>query len=118
MNCYARLGGSRLYAVEVSGWDCTKNFFVERCDLVWNEDTGRHVVLQQNLRDSAVLIVRLLETYRAGRSHAIVYEAELMGRTPSGHWQFRLTTVVPRRNETVTQIGMCKSGVCATASKS
>lgn len=118
MNLHAHLGGTRLYAVEVSGWDCAQNFFVERCDLVWNEDTGRHVVFQQNLRDSAVLIVRLLETDKAGRSHAIVYEAQLMGRTPSGHRQFRLTTVVPRRNETVTQIGMCRSGVCATACKS
>ncbi len=61
MESYARIGGTRLYTVEVSGWDCTQNFFVERCDLVWNEDTGRHIVLNQNVRDSAVLIVRLLE---------------------------------------------------------
>ena len=95
MHRYARLRGNRLYAVEVSGWDYTQNFLVERCDLLWNEDTGRHVVLHQNLRDSAVLIVRLLETDKAARSHPIVYQAQLMGRTPGGHRQFRLTTVVP-----------------------
>lgn len=72
---YARLRGARLYAVEASGRDRTQYFFVERCDLVWNEDAGRHVVLHQNLRDSAVLIVRLFEADKASRSHPLVYEA-------------------------------------------
>jgi hypothetical protein len=69
MDGYARLRGIRLYAVEVSGRDRTQDFFVERCDLAWNEDAGRHVVLHQNLRGSAVLIVRLFEAGKAGRSH-------------------------------------------------
>lgn len=105
MHRYAHLCSTRLYAVEVSGWDCTQNFFVERSDLVWNEDTGRHVVLNRSLRDNAVLIVRLLEADTADRSHPIVYEAQLMGRTPSGQRQFRLTTVVPRAKELESPVG-------------
>jgi hypothetical protein len=105
MESYARIGGTRSYTVEVSGWACTQDFFVERCDLVWNEDTGGHVVLNQNARDSAVLIVRLLEADKADRSHPTVYEAQLMGRTPSGHRQFRLTTVAPRVNELKSAAG-------------
>jgi len=105
MDRYAGQRGTRLYAVEVSGWDRTQNFFVERCDLVWNEDTGRNVVLHHDLRDRAVLIVRLLETHKAGRSHPIVYQAQLMGKTPSGHPQFRLTTVVPRVKEVESSVG-------------
>jgi len=105
MDRYAQLGGTRLYPVEVSGWDRTQNFFVERCDLVWNGETGRNVELQHDLRESAVLIVRPLETDKAGRSHAIVYQAQLMGKTPSGHPQFRLTAVVPRMKEVESFVG-------------
>jgi len=99
MHRCAPLCGTRLFAVEVSGWDCADNFFVEGCDLVWNEDTGRHVVLNRSLRENAVLFVRLREAEMVDRSHPIVYEAQLMGRTPGGQRQFHLTTVVPRVKE-------------------
>lgn len=96
---HARFSGARLYAVEVSGWDGAQNFFVEKCDLVWNEESGKHVVLSQRLRNNVLLFVRLLQSDEAERSHPVVYEAELVGKTPSGQHQFRLNAVVPRARE-------------------
>jgi len=92
---YDRFPATRKYAVEVSGWDFAQEFFVEKCDLVWNEDTGKEVALKQNLRDKAVLFVRLLRVVEAGRSHPVVYEAKLAGTTVSGLRQIRLNMVVP-----------------------
>ena len=91
--------GSRLYPVEISGWDHARNFFVERCDLFWNADSGKHVALKQALPDNAVLFVRLLQTGEADRSHPVVYEAEAVGRTQSGLHQFRLHSVSPQVKE-------------------
>ena len=95
----AHFAGTRLYAVEVSGWDSTQRFFVEKCDLVWNEDSGKHVSLKRTLRENAILFVRLLQTGEAERSQPVVYEAELVGSTESGLRQFRLSAVVPRSKE-------------------
>lgn len=33
------------YPVEVSGWDDQQSFFVERCELEWKEETGKHLTL-------------------------------------------------------------------------
>jgi len=96
---YARSANTRLYPVEVSGWNCTQNFFVERCDLVWNEDSGKQVLLKQKLRENSILFIRLLQPAKSDRSHPLVYEAELIGRTQSGLHQFRLNAVAPRLRE-------------------
>jgi hypothetical protein len=90
---------TRLYAVEVSGWDSTKNFFVEKCDLEWNEESGKQVTLQRTLNDNAVLLVRLMQPGETDRSHPVVYEAEFAGKTKSGLRQFRLNVVIPRLRE-------------------
>lgn len=91
--------GKRLYDVEVSGWDGRENFFVEKCELEWNEDSGKQVALKRELGDNAVLLVRLLQLDESDRSHPVVYEAELVRITESGLHQFRLNTVVPRLRE-------------------
>src|SRR5579863_8198074 len=96
---YAHAPTTRHYPVEVSGWDSKQQFFVERCDLIWNEDTGKQVSLKQFLRDSAVLFVRLLQGGESDRSHPVAYETEFMGNTQNGLHQFRLNAVVPRLRE-------------------
>ncbi|MGB6898723.1 MAG: hypothetical protein WBE12_09040, partial [Candidatus Acidiferrum sp.] len=55
---YARLAGTRLYAVEVSGWDSTQSFFVERCELAWNEEFGKRVYLHCVMRPYEAVSVR------------------------------------------------------------
>jgi hypothetical protein len=57
------------------------------------------VALKRALNDSAVLLVRLLQTGEAERSHAVVYEASRVGQTESGLQQFRLDRMVPRQRE-------------------
>jgi hypothetical protein len=96
---YARFPVTRLYAVEVSGWDRTESFFVEECELEWKEESDKQVTLKRALFDNAVLLVRLLQFDESGRSHPVVFEAEWVRRTKSGQHQFRLNTVVPRRRE-------------------
>ncbi len=58
---YDRFPVARLYELEVSGWDSAESFFVEKCDLEWNEDSGKQVALKRTLNDSAILLVRLLQ---------------------------------------------------------
>jgi hypothetical protein len=91
--------GACLYLVEVSGWDCRKNFFVEKCDLAWSEESGKQVELSRKLQENAVLFVRLLQTEDGERSHPLVYEAEWLGRAPNGMQQFRLKAVVPLQRQ-------------------
>jgi hypothetical protein len=94
---YTHFPVTRWYAVEVSGWDRTKSFFVETCELEWKEESDKQVTLKRALNDNAVLLVRLLQFDESDRSDPVVYEAKWVRRTKSGLHQFRLNTVVPRR---------------------
>lgn len=93
------LSAGCLYPVEISGWDATKEFFVEKCDLVWSEETGKQVELRQDLRENAVLFVRLLQADERERSHPVVYEAEWLGKSRTGLNQFRLNAITPVQRE-------------------
>jgi hypothetical protein len=63
------------YDVEVSGWDRMKTFFVERCALEWNEESGKQVSIKQTLTENSVPLVRLLQPGESDRSHPVVFEA-------------------------------------------
>ena len=89
----ARFPTTRLYAVEVSGWDSAERFFVERCELEWDEESCKQVELKRALGENTLLLVRLLQDGDSDRSHPVVYEAEWVGETTSGLQQFRLNTV-------------------------
>ncbi len=97
---HTRFPGKRLYTVEVSGWDAGENFFVEKCELEWNEESGKQVALKHALSASAIVLVRLLQSDERDRSHPVVYEAELVQKTANEPHRFRLSMVVPRRRET------------------
>ena len=99
MLLYARSLATRLYAVEISGWDSQEEFFVERCELEWDEESGKRVALKRALANHATLLVRLLQTGDSDRSHPVVYEAEVIGKTKSGLHEFRLNVVAPRLRE-------------------
>ena len=91
-----RFTGTKLYRVEVSGWDIAENFFVENCDLLWSEETGKRVTLQQKLQNKGIVFVRLLEPGQSEPAHPVVYEAERVGNALNGGSQFRLSTILPR----------------------
>lgn len=96
---YSHPSATRLYSVEISGWDDKEEFFVERCELEWNGDSSKQIALKRILNDHTVLLVRLLQTADSDPSHPVVYRAERVGKTKSGLHRFRLSVMVPRPNE-------------------
>jgi len=99
---YSRFPVTSLYPLEISGWDGKEEFFVEHCELEWNEDSGKQIALKRTLNDHAVLLVRLLQTDDSDLSHPsqpVAYGAERVGKTKSGLHQFRLSKMVPRPRE-------------------
>ena len=94
-----------VYHVEVSGWDTSQSFFVEKAELEWNDGGEKLVALRREVRDGAILFVRLLQPISPDRSHPIPYATERAGRTSEDGWQFRLKQVAPRPNRQNGRIG-------------
>lgn len=86
----ARHPVTKFYPVEVSGWDASGTFFVERSELEWGEDEGKQVILHRELREGAHIFVRLVQSFSSQRSQPVPCAAHFMGSTPDGCWQFRL----------------------------
>jgi hypothetical protein len=84
------------YRVEVSGWDNTQSFFVEKADLAWSESGEKLVALRRELREGTILFVRLLQPISPDRSHPIPYTAEPICASNSSQWAYRLRQVQPR----------------------
>jgi hypothetical protein len=97
----ARYPITSLYRVEVSGWDTTQAFFVEKSDLEWSEETGKSVVLSHMLAEDAMIFVRLLQHTAPDRSDAVAYAADFVGRTHDGKNQFRLMQAQRVLNERI-----------------
>lgn len=87
------------YRVEVSGWDSAHNFFVEKSELEWNEDSGKQLNLRRSVRDRSLLFIRLIHSSAAERSQPVAYEAEFLGITRGGEYGFRLHAVPPGNSE-------------------
>ena len=102
----ARHPVTNFYPVEVSGWDASEVFFVEKSELEWDEAAGKQVVLHRMLREGAHVFVRLMQSSSSERSYPVPYEARYAGSTADGHWQFRLLAVKKR----VDQIGPALMG--------
>ncbi|HEY6946250.1 MAG TPA: hypothetical protein VI431_14015 [Candidatus Acidoferrum sp.] len=84
------------YSVEVSGWDSSHTFFVERSELYWNEETGKQLTLCHRIAPGAMIFVRLLQSTDGERAFPVAYEAEALSADTEKPQQFRLTRVVPR----------------------
>ncbi len=98
----ARYPITSVYRVEVSGWDTTQDFFVEKSELEWNEETGKHVLLRHTLDEGAMIFVRLLQPASEERSLAVAYEAKCAEPTPDGRHHFMLRQAQPRVEENGT----------------
>ena len=84
------------YSVEVSGWDSTPTFFVERTELSWKEETGKFLTLSRLLCPGTMIFVRLLQPIAAERSFPVPYQAEAVATTSDGRHQFRIKRSEPR----------------------
>jgi hypothetical protein len=83
------------YAVEASGWGNDQTFFVEKCELEWNEETGKYLTLTRSLSPGAMIFLRLLQPTFAERSLPVAYHVQPVGFTAEGQQQFRLEQVQP-----------------------
>jgi hypothetical protein len=99
MSLSARFPITSLYRVEVSGWDKSQTFFVEKSELEWNAESGKRLTLSSAVPDGSVVFLRLIQPVSADRSQSVPYEAEFLSVTPEGQNQFRLHPVRPRVTE-------------------
>jgi len=84
------------YKVEVSGWDSNQEFFVERADLQWSEQSGKHILLSHPVAQGALVFLRLLQPTSLDRVHPVPYHAESVGETDSGQYRVSLLSAHPR----------------------
>lgn len=91
------------YAVEVSGWDNSHIFFVERSELSWDEEYGKHLTLARELRPGTMIFVRLLQPLATDSAFPVAYRAEPVGMTLEGQQRFRVTRMEPRSSETASK---------------
>ena len=87
---------SATYSVEVSGWDRANAFFVERSELHWTEEAGKHLALTHQICPGAMIFVRLLQPLDGERAFPIAYETDPISAGTDEPQQFRLRRAVPR----------------------
>lgn len=87
---------SATYSVEVSGWDRSNVFFVERSELHWTEESGRYLAVAHQICPGAMIFVRLLQPLDGERAFPVAYETEPISRGADEPQQFRLRRAVPR----------------------
>jgi hypothetical protein len=71
MESMAELGS---YRVEVSGWDTSENFFVEKTTLTWGLNAQKQILMKSDLREGCVLFIRLLQPTAIVSNTTIAYE--------------------------------------------
>lgn len=96
MLLFARDPITTLHRVEISGWDATHEFFVEQCELEWNEESGKHVLLNHALPEGAMIFVRLLQPVSPEPALPVAFEAKFTGQTEDGRFEFMLRQAQPR----------------------
>jgi len=85
------------YRVEVSGWDASENFFVEKTMLNWGRDEKKEIQLRSSLREGSVVFVRLLQPLASGNNFPVAYQALRIGpRNAEGHSRIHLLQLRPR----------------------
>ena len=82
------------YGVEVSGWDNSQSFFVEKSELSWDQESGKHLTLSHRLSPGTMIFVRLLQPTE--RTFPVAYRAEPLATTPEGQQKFRVKCIEPR----------------------
>src|SRR5580692_8197675 len=87
---------SGAHRVEVSGWDSSNNFFVEKTMLHWSNGE-REVSFQSPVRRGCVVFVRLLRPAFDCDNFPTAYQASGIESEPaSGRTLVRLTRLRPR----------------------
>jgi hypothetical protein len=80
--------------VEVSGWDISEKFFVEKAPLDWDPDGGERITLRSRVREGVVVFVRLTQPV-VDVTYPMAYQATRVG--PPDAQGLRRVTVVQLR---------------------
>ncbi|MHB8541044.1 MAG: hypothetical protein ACYDCD_08915 [Candidatus Acidiferrales bacterium] len=84
--------------VEISGWDLSENFFVEKALLSRCGDGSRRALLHTPLRVGALVFVRPTDEPSAERTIPVTYQvATINGRYASGGREVQLTQRRPQQ---------------------
>src|SRR5947207_15663378 len=83
------------YVVEVSGWDRHEEFFVEKTELHWSEESGKHILLLRRVASGTLLFLRLIDPTGAERVHPVPYRAEGIETEENGQYRLRLLAARP-----------------------
>lgn len=83
------------YVVEVSGWDDREDFFVEKTELHWSEDSGKHVVLLRPIVRGTLLFLRLMDPTGGERVRPVAYRVAAVGIAENGERLVRLVAARP-----------------------
>jgi hypothetical protein len=85
------------YAVEVSGWDMSETFFVEKTSLTWAADGNKEISLRRPVREGCVVFVRLMQPVASADNYPIACQAvKVMEQAADGHSAVQLTQLRPR----------------------
>lgn len=91
------------YRVEVSGWDASENFFVEKTTLTWAADSPKQLTLRSSLREGCVLFVRLIQSPAMSTAAPVAYQAVQVEPPTQAHpdslTRVSLVRLRPRMNE-------------------
>ncbi len=84
------------YHVEVSGWDASDAFFVEKTTLDWSGGDKKEISLWPTLRENAVVFVRLLQEFGKTDSFPIAYRAASVEAGENGRTLVQLARLHPQ----------------------
>jgi hypothetical protein len=84
------------YRVEVSGWDASDAYFVEKTTLDWMGGDDKEISLRPAMREGAIVFVRLLQQFGKADSLPIAYRASGIRTDDSGRTLIRLERLHPR----------------------
>ncbi|HXQ26967.1 MAG TPA: hypothetical protein VN822_11200 [Candidatus Acidoferrales bacterium] len=88
---------SHKYQVEVSGWDASEGFFVEKAMLDWGGDETKEIILRSVLREGCIVFLRLLHPVDGASKYPIACRAVKVARKDaSGGTVVRLVQLHPR----------------------
>lgn len=88
------------YRVEVSGWDTSENFFVEKTILDWGSEERKEVLLRAALREGSVVFMRLLQPMSNANNFPLAYQAvKVKPKDSSGKVRVSLSQLHPRASE-------------------
>lgn len=84
------------YRVEVSGWDASDAYFVEKTTLDWIGGDDKEISLGPVMRQGTVVFVRLLQQFGTADSLPIAYRAVAVRAGEDGRSLVQLERLRPR----------------------